>query len=139
MQYNGVKKNLLGGAGGFREMNTPQKPFGYNDSSPKTGVEYVIDEFKNKDKSPMPSPGNSFVADTPVGINPLYNENQSSIGSVKTKFGFPTVLTVWNSGVFGELKVEEGEAVPDLNTITDQQKNPVFTVLDSTYELKGGI
>ena len=81
------KKEPTWGAIGFQEMNTPQNLSGYNDSSPKTGVEYVIDEFKNKDKSPMPSPGNSFVADTPVRINPLYNESEQ-YGSVKTKFGF---------------------------------------------------
>ena len=81
------------GAIGFQEMNTPEKLPGYFDSKndPKKqhndrGIDYTIDRFRSK----------------------LEEDKVRSVsGGVFTKFGYPTVLTIWNTEVFGELKGSE--------------------------------
>ena len=84
------------GAIGFQEMNTPEKLPGYFDSKndPQKihrdrGINYTIDRFKE-----------------------TFGDNVRAVsGAVNFNGSFPTVLTIWNTAVFGELKGSSGDSV----------------------------
>jgi hypothetical protein len=83
-------KNVPWGAIGFQEMNTPEKfpkYFDFDESHKKQhndrGIEYTISKFSNE-----------------LGDNKI----RAASGAVYTEHGYPTVLTIWNPAVFGELK-----------------------------------
>ena len=77
------------GAIGFQEMNTPEKYpkyFDFDNSPEKQhddrGINYTIDRFINE-----------------------FGDNVRAVsGAVTYDWGAPTVLTIWNTVVFGELK-----------------------------------
>lgn len=78
------------GAIGFQEMNTPEKLPGYfdymndpNKQHDDRGINYTIDRFRNE----------------------LEEDKVRSVSrAVYFNNSYPTVLTIWNTAVFGELK-----------------------------------